>query len=71
MIRDPKGRGWEIVSHSPKTITMRRTQTFNCIMQEGLLLSLIERTKVESPDVEHFKCTRKGDAFCEYRLSWL
>jgi hypothetical protein len=71
MIRDPKGRGWEIVSNTPKTITMRRTQTFNCIMQEGLLLSLVERTKVESPDVEHVKCTRRGDEFCEYRLNWL
>jgi hypothetical protein len=71
MVRDPAGRGWEILAHTPRTITMRRTQTFNCIMQEGLLLSLVERTKVEAPDVEQMTCTRRGDEFCDYRLSWL
>lgn len=71
MIRDPKGRGWEIVSHTPSTIVVRRTQSFNCIMQEGVLLSLVERTRVEAPDVEQVKCTRRGDEYCDYRLSWM
>ncbi|AKU96883.1 hypothetical protein AKJ09_03547 [Labilithrix luteola] len=71
MIRDPKGRGWEIASHDDGDILMRRTQTFNCKMQEGLLLSLVERTGVEGADVDHAKCTSRGDEFCEYRLTWL
>jgi hypothetical protein len=71
MIKDPKGRGWEIVSSADGRIVMRRTQTFNCTMQEGLLLSLVERTKVEAADVAHEKCTKRGDQFCEYTLTWL
>jgi hypothetical protein len=71
MIRDPKGRGWEILSAEDGDIHLRRTQTFNCTMQEGLLLSLVERTGVEGADVRHDKCTQRGDEYCEYRLTWL
>jgi hypothetical protein len=71
MIRDPRGRGWEILAHDDHSVTMRRTQTFNCPMQEGLLVALVERTGVEGADVEHYKCTKRNDDFCEYRLSWL
>lgn len=71
MIRDPKGRGWIILSHDDSNVVMRRTQTFNCILQEGLLLSLVERTGVEGADVEHEKCVRRGDEFCDYRVTWL
>lgn len=71
MIRDPKGRGWEILSHEDGSIRMRRTQTFNCKMQEGLLLSLLDRTGVDGTDVNHHKCTARGDEFCEYHLTWL
>jgi len=71
MIRDPKGRGWEILGHDASSVTMRRTQTFNCAMQDGLLVSLVERTGVEGVDCDHYKCTRKGDDFCEYKVSWL
>lgn len=71
MIRDPKGRGWQIASASDGAIVMRRTQTFNCVLQEGLLLSLIERTGVLMPAVAHAACTRRGDPHCEYRLTWL
>ncbi|NUP12054.1 MAG: hypothetical protein HOW73_38910 [Polyangiaceae bacterium] len=71
MIRDPKGRGWEIPSSNDHSLVMRRTQTFNCMMQDGLLVSLVERTGVEGADVEHYKCTKRGDEFCEYRVTWL
>lgn len=71
MIRDPKGRGWEILAHDDHSVTMRRTQTFNCAMQDGLLVALVERTGVEGADVEHYKCTKRNDDFCEYRLTWL
>jgi predicted hydrocarbon binding protein len=71
MIRDPAGRGWEILEGNDSRVVMRRTQTFNCMMQDGLLVALVERTGVEGADVEHFKCTKRGDEFCEYRITWL
>jgi hypothetical protein len=71
MIQDPKGRGWTILSHDDNDIVMRRTQTFNCVLQEGLLESLVERTDVQGVDVEHVRCVRKGDEFCDYRITWL
>ncbi|MEM1413511.1 MAG: hypothetical protein AAGH15_01355 [Myxococcota bacterium] len=71
MIQDPKGRGWEILDHQPTSLRMRRTQTFNCVLQEGLLLSMLERAEVLMPSVEHVRCTRRGDEFCEYELRWL
>ncbi len=70
LIKDPRGRGWEILEDQDTRILMRRTQTFNCILQEGLLLSLVEKTGVRMPQVEHKACTRKGAAFCEYEVRW-
>jgi hypothetical protein len=71
MIQDPKGRGWEIVEMGDRRALMRRTQTFNCMLQEGLLFSLVERTGVLAPRVEHVKCTRSGDEYCDYEVTWL
>ena len=71
VIRDPKRRGWEIVKHGDDFVRMRRTQTFNCTLQEGLLLSLVERTGVLMPAVNHSRCTRQGDDYCEYAVTWL
>ena len=71
MIQDPKRRGWDIQEDSPRKIVMKRTQTFNCVLQEGLLLSLLERTGVLMPSVRHATCTRQGDEFCTYELTWL
>lgn len=71
MIQDPKGRGWQVVSSAETKLVMRRTQSFNCLLQEGLLLSLIQRCGVLMPSVAHRTCTRRGDAYCEYDLGWL
>lgn len=71
MIDDPKGRGWELLDHGRDFVRVRRTQTFNCLLQEGLLLSLVERTGVLMPSVKHSTCTRRGDPYCEYDVSWL
>lgn len=70
MIRDPRGRGWEILEVTPNVIRMRRTQTFNCMLQEGLLRSLVEATGVKLVSVHHDTCTRRGDPFCEYIVRW-
>lgn len=71
MIKDPKGREWEILHSDSHSITMRRTLPFNCLLQEGLLSSMVERTGVQGLDVDHFKCTRRGDEFCDYKLTWI
>jgi hypothetical protein len=71
LIQDPKKRGWEIAEQTQSSITMRRTQTFNCILQEGMLLSFLERTRVQMPGVVHETCRRRGDAFCTYRCTWI
>jgi hypothetical protein len=71
MIHDPKKRGWEIVENSENRIVMRRTQTFNCLLQEGLLIRLLELTRVTMPVVKHERCTRKGDDYCDYALTWM
>jgi hypothetical protein len=71
MIKDPKGRGWEIVAATSRSITMRRTQTFNCPLQEGLLPALVERADVLMPRVTHPRCERNGHEFCEYEVRWM
>jgi hypothetical protein len=71
LIRDPEGRGFEIRSHLPKRIEMRRTQTFNCVLQEGVLLALVERTGVVMPSVRQIRCTRHNHEYCDYEVRWL
>jgi hypothetical protein len=71
MIQDAKGRGWAIRETSNGRVLIRRTQTFNCLMQEGLLQSLVKKTGVLLPRVDHVRCTRKGDEFCEYEVTWM
>lgn len=71
MIQDPRKRGWVILAREPNRIVVRRTQTFNCIMQEGLLIRLLELTDVTLPSVDHAQCTRRGAQYCEYELRWL
>jgi hypothetical protein len=71
MIQDPKKRGWVILESKENRVVVRRTQTFNCIMQEGLLVRLLELTGVVMPEVKHSRCTRRGDDYCEYEMTWL
>ncbi len=70
MVQDPLGRGWEVLEQERQRVVMRRTQAFHCVLQEGVLLSLVERTGVPLADVRHLRCTRRGDAFCDYEVSW-
>ncbi|MCC5943371.1 MAG: hypothetical protein JJT94_00435 [Bernardetiaceae bacterium] len=71
MIQDPEGRGWEIVSHDSKSIVMRRTQTFNSILQLGLLDGLIRKTGVSGVKVDYIKKETEGAEFDEYLITWL
>ncbi len=70
MIKDPKGRGWEIVEKTPKSILMRRTQTFNRTMQFGLLECLAFKSNVYSPLVELVSSVEAGDEHDEYQVTW-
>lgn len=70
MIRDPKGRGWELRDIEAESLVMRRTQTFNCKLQTGLLESLLERADVKWSRVQHVRCEREGAEFCDYKLTW-
>ncbi len=59
MIRDPRAAAGRSPSTPTATSSCDAPQAFNCKMQEGLLLSLVERTGVEGADVDH-----------EVHLSW-
>lgn len=69
-IQDTSGRGWEILADGPRRVVLRRTQTFHCLVQEGLLLSLVDRSGAERAKVAQINCTRNGDEFCDYAVSW-
>ncbi len=71
IVADPLRRGWEIVESADQKVRLRRTQTFNCMLQEGLLYSLLERTGALLPRVNHVRCTRTGAPYCEYEALWL
>jgi len=70
-VQDPKNRGWEIVSHSDKSILMRKTQNFNAVMQVGLLDALVRKSGVSGVRVDLNKEVRNGADFDEYLISWL
>ncbi len=71
MIKDPKGRGWVILESHPKSIVMRRTQTFNGTLQFGLLDEIIRKTGVLSPKIEYLRSVANGDEFDDYKITWL
>lgn len=71
LIKDPKGRGWEILEKGNKHITMRRTQTFNSTLQLGLLEEITRKTGVFSPKVEYLSKVSDGADFDDYKISWL
>ncbi len=71
MIEDPAKRGWEIVESGPEHALMRRTQTFNSILQHGLLTALVAKTGVRSPSVTLVKSVASGEEFDEYRIAWI
>lgn len=70
VVRDPRGRGYLILERAPERVVIRRTQTFNCMLQEGLLASLVEQAHVLVPAVRHLRCTRDGAEFCDYEITW-
>jgi len=70
-VQDPKKRGWEIVSHTDKSILMRKTQNFNAVLQIGLLDALIRKTGVSGVRVDLNSEVRIGAEYDQYLISWL
>ncbi|MCS7004680.1 MAG: hypothetical protein NZM38_05080 [Cytophagales bacterium] len=70
MIQDPLKRGWEILEVKKNSIRLRRTQTFNGILQLGLLRTLVQKTGCLLVNVEYIKRVSEGDEFDEYLISW-
>ncbi|HPD96395.1 MAG: hypothetical protein H6537_02780 [Bacteroidales bacterium] len=70
-VQDPKKRGWEVIEHTEKSITMRKTQIFNTSIQLGMLDALIRKSKVFGIQVNLIKEAGKGSEFDEYSITWL
>ncbi|TAE76310.1 MAG: hypothetical protein EAZ85_00110 [Bacteroidetes bacterium] len=71
MIQDKLERGWKIIESNDNFVVMQRTQTFNSILQLGLLDGLIRKTKVSGVKVEYVREIAKGNEFDEYKISWI
>lgn len=70
MIQDSKKRGWVVVKSTPTSILMRRTQTFNSVLQVGLLRGLVQKTSVKFVDVNYAASVAEGAPFDEYLITW-
>jgi len=70
-VKDPKKRGWEILTSSDKSILMRKTQNFNTTLQIGMLDGLIRKSGVFGVKVTLSNEIRKGAEFDEYLISWI
>ena len=70
-VRDEQKRGWIVLEHSDRRITMRKTQVFNSSIQLGMLDYLVRKTKVMGVKVELIREVAKGFEFDDYCISWL
>ncbi len=71
MIQDPEGRGWKVLEEKPKYIVMRRTQTFNSILQLGLLQGLVQKTGVRMVEVKYLRSVAEGADYDDYLTTWM
>ena len=52
-------------------IIMRRTQTFNRIVQLGILSGIMNKSKVPMPRVQFHKEITQGHPYDEYLITWM
>lgn len=71
MIQDPKGRGWEVLENRNRHIVMRRTQTFNSVLQLGLLRGLVQKTGVRLVEVKYLRSVAEGADYDDYLITWM
>ncbi len=71
MVQDPDGRGFSIIEKESNRIVMRRTQTFNAFLQEGLIVSLVKQSPyVNSASITYLKNVKNGDEYDDYEITW-
>ncbi len=70
IIYDPEGHGWDLIRHDQSSAVMRNTQDVNCVLLEGLLLSLMDHTSTRGAQVRQIACARRGDDACVYEINW-
>lgn len=71
LIRDPQGRGWEILEEGAGRMVMRRTQTFHPVLQEGLLKALVARSGRRMARVQYVQRVQEGAEFDDYEVTWM
>lgn len=71
LIRDPLGRGWELLDEAPDRAVLRRTQTFHPVLQEGLLKALVARSGRPLPRVRYLRSVKDGAEYDEYEVTWM
>ena len=71
LIRDPQGRGWEILEEGAGRMVMRRTQTFHPVLQEGLLKALVARSGRRMARVQYLQRVQDGAEFDDYEVTWM
>lgn len=71
MIQDPEGRGWEVLESKERSIVMRRTQSFNSILQLGLLRGLVQKTGARVVEVKYLRSVAQGADYDDYLITWM
>lgn len=67
---DPDGHGWDLIRHDAHSAVLRNTQETNCVLSEGMLLALMDRTPAKHAQVRQVTCCRRGDDSCDYEIVW-
>lgn len=71
LIRDPHGRGWELLEEGEERAVLRRTQTFHPVLQEGLLKALVARSGRALPRVRYLQSVKDGAEYDDYEVTWM
>jgi predicted hydrocarbon binding protein len=70
IVSDPQDLGWELLRHDHQSAVMRNTQDTNCVLSEGVLLSLMDHTPARRVHVRQVNCARRGDEHCDFEITW-
>lgn len=70
IVSDPQDRGWELLRHDQQSAVMRNTGDTNCVLSEGVLLSLMDHAGVAGVHVRQVTCSRRGAEHCDFEISW-
>ncbi len=71
LVRDPHGRGWELLEEGAGRAVMRRTQTFHPVLQEGLLRALVARGGRPMTRVRYLRSVAEGAEYDDYEVTWM